>query len=349
MASKAATVVLLLLGALKPSQAAGFHEDISLNPTATTPTNFISCANTTDDIALAVKPSCGALDSKTFAEVNTGVNTSAIKTIIAFGDSWTSNGSNGTVPFAPVVYPPNPSAGARQGNNERARASNGYVWVEDLANTIGAKLVNYAVGGAVIDLKAYNSTNNGTVFTSDNLRRTSLVDEVAFFNVQGQWVADTTPETTLYTFSFGINDMTQFGVAGGDYSITTASYIKAIDDIVTVHKAKNILVQSVISPTTAFNAVQHAVFAALVDQHSQNGVNFAWADLGRLFASITASNSSMTEFGYKGMTCLLSQNTTVGGCDDPAHYVYWIPSHPSYQTHELINQYTLAAINECIV
>lgn len=65
-----------------------------------------------------------------------------VRTIVAFGDSWTSNGSNGTIPFAPVVFPPNPSAGARIGNNERARASNGYTWIEDLANTIGAKLVN---------------------------------------------------------------------------------------------------------------------------------------------------------------------------------------------------------------
>ena len=48
----------------------------------------------------------------------------------------------GTIPFAPVVFPPNPSAGARFGNNERARASNGYVWVEALANTLGAKLIN---------------------------------------------------------------------------------------------------------------------------------------------------------------------------------------------------------------
>ena len=91
----------------------------------------------------------------------------------------------GTIPLPPVVFPPNPSAGARIGNNERARASNGYTWVEDLANTLGAKLVNvrhcqlvllffylklfpvilvqYAVGGAVTDLSVWNSTKNGPV------------------------------------------------------------------------------------------------------------------------------------------------------------------------------------------
>ena len=48
----------------------------------------------------------------------------------------------GTIPFAPIVHPPNPSAGAAQGNNFRARGSNGYLWVEDLANTIGAKVID---------------------------------------------------------------------------------------------------------------------------------------------------------------------------------------------------------------
>ncbi|KAJ7761496.1 hypothetical protein DFH07DRAFT_419065 [Mycena maculata] len=52
------------------------------------------------------------------------------------------HGSNGTIPFAPVIFPPNPSAGARLGNNFRARA-NGYVWVEDLA---GAKLIDRRSG-----------------------------------------------------------------------------------------------------------------------------------------------------------------------------------------------------------
>jgi hypothetical protein len=55
------------------------------------------------------------------------------------------------------VFPPNPSAGARLGNNFRARASNGYVWVEDLANTLGAKLIDYSVGGAVVDLAGSSS------------------------------------------------------------------------------------------------------------------------------------------------------------------------------------------------
>ena len=136
-------------------------------------------------------------------------------------------------------------------------------------------------------------------------------------------------------------------------------------EVVTNHQAKNILVQGVYDPTSAFNnAVQYPLFQELASLHTQNGVNFAWVDLSRLFGAITAS---MSDFGYTGTTCLLSQNTTVGGCDDPDHFIYWIrqfvpylsrspltfyhrpAGHPSYQTHELINQYTLAVLKSCVL
>ena len=48
----------------------------------------------------------------------------------------------GTIPFPPIVHPPNPSAGAAYGNNYRARGSNGPIWVEDLGNALGAKVID---------------------------------------------------------------------------------------------------------------------------------------------------------------------------------------------------------------
>lgn len=89
--------------------------------------------------------------------------------------------ANGTVPVAPVMHPPLPSAGSQY--NENRRASNGFIWVEDLANTLNSKLLNvsnlpplvqsplismflahqYAWGGAVIDNTAYNTTNPAVV------------------------------------------------------------------------------------------------------------------------------------------------------------------------------------------
>lgn len=85
--------------------------------------------------------------------------------------------ANGSVPVPPIVWPPLPSAGSRVTSNRRA--SNGFVWVEVLANSLGAKLLNvgyffglhtlkfelnlsntqYAWGGAIIDNFAWNTTS----------------------------------------------------------------------------------------------------------------------------------------------------------------------------------------------
>jgi hypothetical protein len=59
------------------------------------------------------------------------------------------------------MHPPLPSAGSATTSNRRA--SNGYIWVEDMANELSAKLLNYAWGGAIVDRAAYNSTKNVTV------------------------------------------------------------------------------------------------------------------------------------------------------------------------------------------
>lgn len=56
--------------------------------------------------------------------------------------------ANGTVPVAPVMHPPLPSAGSQY--NENRRASNGFIWVEDLANTLNSKLLNVSYPFACI-------------------------------------------------------------------------------------------------------------------------------------------------------------------------------------------------------
>ncbi|KAJ7109758.1 hypothetical protein C8R43DRAFT_904538 [Mycena crocata] len=166
------------------------------------PVQFITAVNRTQPIKLKATPACGNFSTPSFTEINTGVKLNATNhPLVAFA---TTASLIGTIPFAPIVFPPNPSAGARLGNNFRARASNGYVWVEDLANTLGAKLIDYSVGGAVVDLSAWNTTNKGVTFTSDNLLRTDFVAETALFLQQGHLLVDLDPDTTLYTVQFGM-------------------------------------------------------------------------------------------------------------------------------------------------
>lgn len=132
---------------------------------------FPTLVNSTFPLTLAVAPACGSFSTAGYKDANAGVTLAGTRTIVAFGDSWTSNGgssssafltvnsprgraatqekknadlglytANGTVPVAPILHPPLPSAGAAATSNRRA--SNGYIWVEDLADSLGAKLLN---------------------------------------------------------------------------------------------------------------------------------------------------------------------------------------------------------------
>ncbi|TDL18017.1 hypothetical protein BD410DRAFT_512527 [Rickenella mellea] len=298
--SQTSTLVALALGWL------------TLCTKAVTPVQYISAVNVTQPINLAVSPVCGALNSTTFTEVNAGVKLSATKTIVAFGDSWTSNGSNGTISLAPVIFPPNPSAGSRVGG--KGRASNGFVWVEDMGNTLGAKVVNYAWGGAVTDNQAWNSTKAAP--------RVDFVQETSLFTQTGRILSDLTPANTLYTIQFG-NDNGQFQLDGGDWNKASDTFLAQLA-ILQAHGAKNFLIHWVYFAEPNTDAFQSRIFAGLQQARAKNGINFA-------------------------TTCLVSANTMVGGCNDPDHAVFWIPGHPSAVTHELINQYTLQTLSQFLL
>ncbi|KAJ6559167.1 hypothetical protein DFH09DRAFT_1162098 [Mycena vulgaris] len=294
---------LLILVAPASILAKGHHE----------PFQFITAVNRTQPIKLMAAPVCGDFMAQSFTEVNTGVKLNATKTVVAFGDSWTSNGSNGS------------------------RASNGYVWVEDLANTLGAKLIDYSVGGAVVDLSAWNTTNKGITFTSDNLLRTDFVAETSLFLQQGHLLADLNPDTTLYTVQFGI-------LGGGDWTIASNTFLRQLG-ILQANGAKNFLIHWVYFQQNETNTFQDVVHQGLQAAHAQNSTNFATVNLANLF---TAIQSSMAEWGYTNTTCLASQNFTDFGCNDPDRSIFYIPSHPSATTHEIINQYTMLTMDQCV-
>jgi hypothetical protein len=120
-------------------------------------------ADRNDVIRLAVRPQCGRL-SGSVSDVNAGVDLSTIKTIVSFGvsrcsikvsfedismttdaqhlclqDSYTDGGGkrDGTPLAPPIIIPPNAQAGGR--------STNGKLWIENIADDIGATLMDYAV------------------------------------------------------------------------------------------------------------------------------------------------------------------------------------------------------------
>jgi len=314
---------------------------LRLSAAQTPVSNFPILVNSTSALTLAVQPACGPLDSVNFTELNAGINLNAFKTIVTFGDSWTSTGSNGTVPLPPILHPPLPSAGAR--NSENRRATNGFMWSERLAADLNAKLLDYSWGGAIIDNFAYNTTspNNKT-----GVPRSDFVAQAGLFFLQGHFLDPLVPSQTLYTVAFGINDNGQFGIAGGDIDLATKTYITKLGQL-QASGASNILIHGMYQSHPETDLLQSRVFTYLKDSRVANGTNFAFVNLERLFTTIADDPAS---FGYTGnATCLVSANTIVGGCDDPDHSVFYIPGHPSMMTHGLINQYTAAVVKQCSV
>ncbi|KAH0580090.1 hypothetical protein H2248_002900 [Termitomyces sp. 'cryptogamus'] len=308
---------------------------------ATLAQDFAVLANASSPLTLAVEPACGPLNSTNAVEINTGINLGATRTIVAFGDSWTSNGANGTVPLPPMLWPPLPSAGSRLTSNRRA--SNGFMWVENLANSLSAKLLDYAWGGAVIDNFAWNTT------TPDNntaVQRSDFVAQTRLFQLQGKFLDSLVPSQTLYTVAFGINDQGQFSIAGGNWTLAYETYVTKLGEL-QASGAKNILIHGMYQSHPNTDILQDMVFGYLRESHQVNGTVFAYVNLQNLFSAIAGKPAS---FGYLGNpTCLVSASTTVGGCSDPDHSVFWIPGHPSLTTHQLMSEYTVAVLNKCML
>jgi hypothetical protein len=63
---------------------------------------FSTLANSTFPLTLAVQPVCGPFSSANYTDANAGVMLTATKTIVAFGDSWTSNGGECAFLVRPV-------------------------------------------------------------------------------------------------------------------------------------------------------------------------------------------------------------------------------------------------------
>ncbi|KAG9077690.1 hypothetical protein FRC06_008757, partial [Ceratobasidium sp. 370] len=125
----------------------------------------------------------------------------AFKTIVSFGDSFTSDGKfDGSAPDPPVQTGTSPRYGGR--------FANGYVWIENLANDTGAHLLDYAVPGAVTD----------TTIWPSKATESSFVQQVSIFTNQSH---SFDPDTTLYSVFFGINDYSA-SAKDGDHMLEAA-------------------------------------------------------------------------------------------------------------------------------
>ncbi|KAL7284835.1 hypothetical protein ACG7TL_002148 [Trametes sanguinea] len=260
-----------------------------------------------------------ALAGRNVSDVNAGVDLKRIKTIVAFGDSYTDGGRDDGGPLAPpVVVPPDAEAGGR--------STDGKVWVEDIADDIGATLKDYAT----------------------------------FLNQSN----DLDPDTTLYAIFFGINDYEDSKTDGTANLQAAAQVILNQTSILASPptNARNFLITDVYgrgTHTPEGDAMVQTIFSGLAELRanasasSNTTLNFAFAEFARIWDGVLDGNPGYEAFGYVStdaciVDCTDTECTTDGMCDDPDHYFYYIPGHPSKEGHRIMADYVEEVLTRCV-
>ncbi|TFK82714.1 carbohydrate esterase family 16 protein [Polyporus arcularius HHB13444] len=299
-------------------------------------------------IHLAVSPVCGPL-SGNVSDVNAGIDLTRIKTIVAFGDSYTDGGRQDGGPLpAPVITPPDAEAGGR--------STDGKVWVEDIADDIGATIMDYAQSGACTDLSLWPSA----------IKQVDFIGQMTTFLNQSN---DLDPETTLYAVFFGINDF-ENSKTDGDANLQAAAQvilaqIRRLADTPT--NARSFLVTDVYgrgTHTPAGDAFVQTVFSGLHELHL--GINstghgegagprlqVAFAAFSRIWDGVLGADPGFAAFGYVSTDACITDCSDVfcsteGMCDDPEHFFQYIPGHPSKEGHRIMADYVEEVLERCV-
>ncbi|KAG9310066.1 carbohydrate esterase family 16 protein [Chiua virens] len=285
------------------------------------------------DVRLAVHPQCGSL-SGDVSDVNAGLDLTNIKAIVSFGDSYTDGGRQDGGPLAPaVLVPPNPFAGGR--------STNGKIWVEHIADSVGAELMDYAWSSAVTNISLWPSNPYPRDFimqTTTFLEQSNKLD----------------PDTTLYTIFFGINDW-------GDSFHDGNHLPQAAQDLLAQMKllsqpptnARNFLVTDVYglgTQDTWGEAWLQAIFDGLIAFRVQDPpLNVAFVNFAAIWNGVLGPDPGHRAFGYVSRDACSPGPTTDDACQDPDHHFYWFVNHPSRATHKIMADYVLEVLDECRV
>ncbi|KAK7027996.1 hypothetical protein VNI00_015082 [Paramarasmius palmivorus] len=292
-----------------------------------------------DGIHLAVSPICGTFPG-TVADINVGITTESIRTIVSFGDSFTDGGNDDGSPLLPpILVPPNPKAGGR--------SANGPVWVEGVANDMNnATLMDYAQWGACTDLSLWPS----------NPRRVDFIGQVKTFLGQGHQLD---PETTLYAAFFGINDYIAHLTENdnGTRMHSAAEVVLAQIDILSSSptNGRSFMVLDVYGRGTTNPAgedFKQTIYDGLAQRHanSTSPLNVAFVDYSRIWDGVLGDVPGYKAFGYNSTDQCVNCSEDCdenGWCKDAAHHFYWFDGHPSKETHRIMADYVDLVLKDC--
>ena len=259
----------------------------------------------------------------------------AIDQLYVFGDSLSDTGN--TYKATQGIIPPSPPY-------FQGRFSNGPVWVEDLATSLGIKQTNFAFGGAT------TGTENVGFFGQFVNVLPGLDQQVKTFTTTNP----TADPNGLYVVWAGANDYLGGGVLNPQQPVSNLQ--KAVTSLASVG-AKNFLVANLPNLgelpgtrnnpnatglntlTTFHNSGLNATLSGL----KQTGLNIIPLDVNSIFGQAIATPQ---KFGFTNVTdpCLNSQ--TFASCAKEDEYLFWDQLHPTKRTHSIIAQAAFAAVPE---
>jgi phospholipase/lecithinase/hemolysin len=222
------------------------------------------------------------------------------------------------------------------GDDPRAggRATNGLTWAENLAFDALATYRDYAVSGAVVNAKLWPSRSTASDF----------VNQTSIFLSQDHKLD---PETTLYTSFFGINDYGASQVDGNHLPEAAENYLSLVNKLAgPPTNAKYWLAVDDYgrgTSSTAGDAYKDAIFAGL----AKTNLKWAFVDFKTLWDGVLKSPGAAA-FGYTSAGACVTGSTVEGACDDPNHTFYWLPAHPSKQTHRIMADYVEQVLEKCV-
>ncbi|KDN44607.1 hypothetical protein RSAG8_05372, partial [Rhizoctonia solani AG-8 WAC10335] len=96
-------------------------------------------------------------------------------------------------------------------------------------------------------------------------------------------------------------------------------------------------------------AFKKKVFNGIAEMKSRvPSMRFGFVDFAHLWDAVRGPTPGYAAFGYRSIgSCTLNSSTIEGACNDPDHTFYWIPNHPSKQTHRIMADYVEAALEKC--
>ncbi|KAI0760340.1 SGNH hydrolase-type esterase domain-containing protein [Fomes fomentarius] len=276
-------------------------------------------------------------------------NSTQYSAIVAFGDSFTDNGSGAWV-ASNHTWPADPGY-------DGGRFSNGPIWVEYVASHLSVPLLDLAIGGAT----SSNAIVQGATGPGSAIPVASVDEQVADFIISPP--SDIPLENPLFVLLAGANDPLF------DPNVTASQSFQAIQSSKVALAAKY--------PTAQFLFLTYPDLARLpvgfyfdartkrelttftnelaaLYEHAQAvraGERFAYVDLRALFEDFEYYGSP-AEYGFAPLgkygSCLTGvygETEEVTVCDDADKMVYWDEYHPSTHAHSWIAKLVLDALN----